>query len=56
MLGIHDDTIYRWCKDAVDGRGPLRGTVRKSLTGWYYIQTSAIEHIGENGKPAPDGA
>lgn len=54
MLGVHVGTVYRWCQVAVDGDGPLVGMVRKSITGWYYIDAQAIEDIAANGKPAPD--
>lgn len=45
MLGIHEDTVYRWCQEALEERGPLRGAVRKSITGWYYIGSIAIEKL-----------
>lgn len=47
LLGIHEGTVYRWCQEAMDGNGKLRGAVRKSITGWYYIDAKAIENLGK---------
>ncbi len=42
--GAHPNTVYRWCKHAVeDGRSPLRGFVRKDVTGHYWIDPSALD-------------
>lgn len=43
MLGVHQETIYRWCKDAIAGReSRLTGFVRQSVTGRYFIDSAAI--------------
>jgi transposase-like protein len=44
ILGVHEETVYRWCKDAVDeDKGHFRGAARRSVVNWYYIKLSAVE-------------
>jgi hypothetical protein len=46
ILGVHQETIYRWCQDALAGKkSRLTGHVRRSITGRYFISTSAVFRI-----------
>lgn len=53
ILEVHRETVYRWCQEAIEGRGPMKGAVRQSVTGWYYIDSKAVKILAERGKPAP---
>lgn len=54
LLGIHEETVYRWCRGAFNGgRSPLDGWVRRSVTGWYYIDSVAIRDMLDDRKPKP---
>ena len=43
LLGVHSETIYRWCHDAIDGRQSKLTGVRKSITGRFFIRRETIE-------------
>jgi DNA-binding transcriptional regulator YdaS (Cro superfamily) len=46
MLGIHRNTVYAWCKDAVDGNpSKLQGVERNPMTGRYMIEVSEIRRL-----------
>ena len=45
MIGVHPNTVYRWCEMADAGEGsPLAGVVRKDETGHWWIRKEALEH------------
>lgn len=55
ILGVHIETVYNWCRQAADGRGPLAGSVRQSITGWYYIDADTVKIMSNgHGKTAPE--
>jgi hypothetical protein len=45
-LGVHKDTIYRWCNRALHERtAKWYGFVRQDVTGHYWIQIAAVEAL-----------
>lgn len=56
LLGVHQETTYRWCKEAVEeGRGKFAGFVRKSVVGWYYIRIEGVSAVLDECQKKPYG-
>lgn len=47
LLGVHLETIYRWCHDCVDGNPSKLKAVRRSITGRFYIPAQEVDDMIE---------
>jgi len=45
LLGIHKETVYRWCRDAVEGKKSRLRDVRRSVTGRYLIAERDVKRL-----------
>lgn len=51
LLGVHLNTVYRWCHASVNGEpSPLRGVSRNPLTGYFSISLAEVIALREQAK------
>ncbi len=49
VLGVHRDTIYRWCRETMGGKETmLDEAVRADDTGHYYLDAERVKDIADN--------
>jgi len=54
LLGVHVNTVYTWCRRAVNGRpSRLRNVEQNAVTGYFYVDLDEVKAMKGEGDPNP---